>query len=202
MSTTKLLRQESAAWKAKAERAATEMQALRMENEALKKQQTMHMYVWSDEVSFMAIAQADSVQKARILVLDQIGTDDGSCPEQAKARRMVEKVNPSIWYGNNAEFCLRDSAEAREQEAYASTLFAQNEALKKRLENATEFVFHRPSPSLRGRAIRLRMHSDGKWGTCYVTEGSAFPLFSDGKNLFDTFEEAEAAARKAMEVHG
>lgn len=101
---------------------------------AMNESKPMHMYVWSDEVSFMAIAQAENVQKARMLVLDQIGTDDGSCPERAKARRVVETITPTIWYGNNAEFCLRDNAEIREQEAYSAKLFAENEALRKRLE--------------------------------------------------------------------
>ena len=125
------LRQEAAAWKAEAERAANEMLALRLQ----------------------------------LVEREKLG---------------VEQANKILWY------------------------WEQNEKLRKRLESATEFVFHRHAKKAMefSRAIRLRIHSDGKWGTCYVTEGSAFPLFSDGKNRFDTVEEAEAAALKALEVAG
>lgn len=181
------LRQERDQWKDEALR--------------LREQKTMHMYVWSDEVSFMAIAQAESVQKARLLVLDQIGTDDGSCPERVKARRVVETITPGIWYGSNAEFCLRDNAEIREQEAYSAKLFAENEALRKRLESATDFDFGTHTVYFNQRK-KWMAYVGGRCVKCLLGIGPKEPTEVSTSCGFDTFEEADAAALKALEVAG
>jgi len=258
MTEAEKLRQERDQWKDEALR--------------LREQKTMHMYVWSDEVSFMAIAQAESVQKARLLVLDQIGTDDGSCPERVKARRVVKTVTPGIWYGSNAEFCLRDNAEIREQEAYSAKLFAENEALRLQLAEREKLGVEQANKILRywedNEALRkklrinecdskrmlaeleeiernlrqimnemlslidalesdrnslrerlesaillrfdkydLRRPLGGRWevvrrnGDCLFCTLPRIHV-NPGVCYFDTFEEAEAAAKKALEVAG
>lgn len=100
-------------------------------------------------------------------------------------------------------------AEAERAAGEIQALRLENEALRKRLENATEFVIYR-SPLHWG-------YDRTKWHITKTNEGLIFnkngewelrqsPRNCDGewaaRCLFDTFEEAEAAARKAMEVHG
>lgn len=83
------------------------------------------MYVWFDQISYLAVAHAKSASKARELLLanDCIGeSGDGSCPERDKARNTVMSTTPSIWLGENAEFALTDSAELREQEQHSERL--------------------------------------------------------------------------------
>ncbi len=83
------------------------------------------MYVWTDRFSYLAVAHAKSVSKARDLLLsnDCIGeSGDGSCPERDKARKTVLSTNPCIWLGENAEFALTDSAELKEQEQHSARL--------------------------------------------------------------------------------
>jgi hypothetical protein len=91
----------------------------------------MHMYVWTREPFFFAVAQAHDVASARKLLLDECGGTDGSCPERAEARKWIAERNPSIWYGPNAEFALTDSAELRENELLLETLQKQLAELKK-----------------------------------------------------------------------
>src|SRR6202453_3980265 len=83
---------------------------------------TFHMYVWTNPSFFHAVAQATSVAEARELLLEEIGSGDGSCPERGHAAKLVRELQPSIFHRSNAEFCLTDSAELREQEAYTKTL--------------------------------------------------------------------------------
>jgi hypothetical protein len=82
----------------------------------------MHMYVWTREPFFFAVAQAHDVASARKLLLEECGGTDGSCPERAKAAEWIHEHNPSIWYGPNAEFALTDSAELRETELLVETM--------------------------------------------------------------------------------
>jgi hypothetical protein len=76
----------------------------------------MKMFVWSDRFSFLAVAQAESVESARDKMLKEIGEGggDGSCPERDRARGIVKGNTPNIWLGANAEFTLTDAAESRE----------------------------------------------------------------------------------------
>jgi hypothetical protein len=81
-----------------------------------------HMYVWTKRAFFHAVAQATSVTEARELLLEEIGGGDGSCPEREHAAKLVRELQPSIFHRSNAEFCLTDSAELREMDAYTKTL--------------------------------------------------------------------------------
>lgn len=94
----------------------------------------MKMMVWSDHHSFFAVAQAETVEKARQAMLLEMGeSGDGSCPERDAARETILNTPPSYWVGTNAEFALTTSAELREQENYNRTLCDQNQKLKKRI---------------------------------------------------------------------
>lgn len=111
------------------------VKGLRAEVEKLKRElenrHQLKMYVWTDLSSFLAVAHAKSVKSARELLFtgQYIGeSGDGSCPERDRARRIVASENPSIWIGENAEFCLSDNAELREQEAHSDTLFKRASA--------------------------------------------------------------------------
>jgi hypothetical protein len=77
-----------------------------------------HMYVWSRQPKFLAVAQARCVADARRLLLEgDLGeSGDGSCFERDAARRWILETQPLIWYRNNAEFVLTDSAELQEIE--------------------------------------------------------------------------------------
>jgi hypothetical protein len=96
----------------------------------------MKLYVWSRPPSFLAVAQADSVEAARrVLIEQEIGqSGDGSCPERDRAREIVKTTNPVIWMGLNAEFALTDSAECRELAAYIETQAKTISLLKINLE--------------------------------------------------------------------
>jgi hypothetical protein len=103
----------------------------------------MKMYVWSDALAFLAVAQANSVSVARGLLLREIGeSGDGSCPERDKAREYVLSTNPAIYYGKNAEFALLDSAEVRELEAYIkrNRIDQRNDVLNLKIEQLTAEV--------------------------------------------------------------
>ena len=88
-----------------------------------------HMYVWTKQPFFHAVAQAVNVAEARTLLLEEIGGGDGSCPEREAAAKWVREQQPNIFHRSNAEFSLTDSAELREQETHS-------EMLNKRLEAA------------------------------------------------------------------
>lgn len=104
----------------------------------IPEEKRMKMYVWHSAPSFLAVAQADSVAKARELLLsnDTMGeSGDGSCHERDKAREYVKATRPHIWYGANAEFVLTDSAELQEQETLTRVLEQKNDALRQQVEN-------------------------------------------------------------------
>jgi len=78
----------------------------------------MHMYCWSVQGSWFAVAQAKSVAEARKRLLEDCeGSPDGSCPERQRAYECIRDEAPTIWYSVNAEFALTDSAELTEQVA-------------------------------------------------------------------------------------
>ena len=97
----------------------------------------MHMYVWSRKPTFIAVAQAPSIEEARRALLseDELGeSGDGSCPERDEARKVVLETHPNIWHGTNAEFALTDSAELRE---YRDWSRKQIDGLKRQLAEET-----------------------------------------------------------------
>lgn len=100
----------------------------------------MKMYVWSDALAFLAVAQAESVQEARALLLRETGdTGDGSCPERDKARETILSTNPAVYYRAKAVFALTDSAEVRELEAYIkrNQIDQQPDVLNLKIEQLT-----------------------------------------------------------------
>jgi len=95
----------------------------------------MHMYVWTDLVSFLAVAQASSVADARRAMLVEMGeSGDGSCFERDRARNTVLNQTPSIWHGTNAAFALSESAESRENAALCEKYLQEVEQLRKRVQ--------------------------------------------------------------------
>jgi hypothetical protein len=81
-----------------------------------------HMYVWTKEPFFYAVAQARTVDEARTLMLEEVGSGDGSCPEREKAAKWIREQQPYIFHRENATFALTDSAEQIEQMAYIEKL--------------------------------------------------------------------------------
>ena len=106
--------------------------------QAAREQQSRiwHMYIWTRQPFFHAVAQAESVDEARELLLEEIGGGDGSCPEREKAAKWVREQQPTIFHRSNAEFSLTDSAELREQEAYVEKLQKEIKELKSALDSA------------------------------------------------------------------
>ncbi len=107
---------------------------------------TLHMYVWSRETMFFAVAQAESVAEARIQMLSQIGADS-STPKRLEAKEWIERTQPVIWYDRNAEFALTDSAELEEQTVFLEKeqkrihdLEAENAKLREALAVAQSIV--------------------------------------------------------------
>jgi hypothetical protein len=89
-------------------------------------EKTMHMYVWTRQPDFFAVAQAANVADAREVLLEEIGSSgDGSCPEREAAAEWVRTQGPTIWHQRNAEFTLTDSAELRENELLLEKLQKQ-----------------------------------------------------------------------------
>lgn len=102
-----------------------ECESLREENQRLRQQtcdKQYHMYVWTKEPFFYAVAQAKTVNEARMLMLEEIGAGDGSCPEREKAFTWIHDNNPTIYHRENATFGLTDSAELREVEDYCEKM--------------------------------------------------------------------------------
>lgn len=95
-----------------------------------------HMYVWTREPFFYAVAQAEDVATARRLLLDEIGGWDGSCPERTAAANWVREQGPAIWHGRNAEFALTDSAQLREEELLVEKLQKRIKELEDEISNA------------------------------------------------------------------
>lgn len=80
----------------------------------------MNVFIWTDRVSYLAVAHADSVATARTLLLktsDLGENSDGTCPERDRARKDILEQTPSIYREGVAEFSLSDSALVRELEA-------------------------------------------------------------------------------------
>lgn len=96
----------------------------------------MHMYVWTHEPFFFAVAQAEDVATARQLLLDECGGTDGSCPERGAAAEWIREQTPTIWHGRNAEFALTDSAELRENDLLVERL--QKELAELRAKGASD----------------------------------------------------------------
>lgn len=82
----------------------------------------MKFFTWRNEPSWIAVAHAESVTKARELLLGEVGGIDGSCVVRARARKVISEDAPEIWTGPNAEFALTDSAELEEQNAESTRL--------------------------------------------------------------------------------
>lgn len=95
----------------------------------------MKLFVWKTP-SFLAVAHAHSVSRAREVLLLEIGeSGDGSCPERDEARRRIKTETPGgMWVNTNAEFALTDSAELREMDEHCQRQEKQIAAL--RAENA------------------------------------------------------------------
>lgn len=109
--------------------------AARLALEEREKDIKMHMYVWSRKPRFIAVAQAESVEKAREAMLNSdelAGSGDGSCPERDKARDYIRSTNPTIWHRENAEFALTDSAELIEIEEQSDRLRKELTTLRER----------------------------------------------------------------------
>lgn len=94
----------------------------------------MHMYVWTRQPFFFAVAQAPTAEKAREKMLLEIGDPDGSCPERREAHEFVKNNTPSIWHGTNAEFALTDSAERIEMGLEIERLAKELQALRRELD--------------------------------------------------------------------
>jgi hypothetical protein len=79
------------------------------------------MYVWRRQPSYTVMAHATSVAAARALALEECsGSGDDSTPIRKEAYIHVQTLNPEIFYRENAEFVLTDSAELQEMEAYCA----------------------------------------------------------------------------------
>ena len=97
----------------------------------------MCMYVWSHPPSFLAVAQARTIEEARRAMLLEIGeSGDGSCPVRDSAREWMQANNPQIWRCPNAKFCLSDSAECEELALLIETQSKQIRELKHELAEA------------------------------------------------------------------
>lgn len=96
----------------------------------------MRMFVWSKKPSWLAVAQARTVEEARhaLLTNDNVGeSGDGSCPVRDEAREYILTTQPVQWLGVNGEFALTDSAELQEQEDYTRKQNAEIQLLKRTL---------------------------------------------------------------------
>ena len=81
------------------------------------------MYVWRKQPLYTVMVHAKSVSSARKLALEECsGSGDESTPVRRQAYIHVETCNPEIFYRDNAEFVLTDSAELQEMEAYCQVL--------------------------------------------------------------------------------
>ena len=88
----------------------------------------MKLHIWTDRVSYLAVAHAESVSEARELLLKEsdLGeSGDGSCPERDKARHAILSETSAVYVGRVAEFSLSDNAQLREQEDHSEKLHQQ-----------------------------------------------------------------------------
>lgn len=96
----------------------------------------MKLHIWTDMLSYLAVAHADSVSDARRLLLEEsdLGeSGDGSCPERDKARCAILGEQPALYVGRVAKFTLSNSAELREQSKYEEALRQQLDAKDRRI---------------------------------------------------------------------
>jgi regulator of replication initiation timing len=176
MSIAGLLRQESAAWKAEAERAATEMQALRLENEALQKRLRVNNYD-----NMRMLAELEEIERNLrditgwkdniTTMLDALGRERNSLRKRLESA-VVFRINTAPSYINNVDVMRCEGPRLPKQPHMWKVLSGSGAVLGKDGEWA-----HEPIPSSR----------DDKFYAMY---------------RFDTLEEAEAAARKDLEVQG
>ena len=95
----------------------------------------MHMYVWSRASLFYAVAQAESVEKARAALLEEI-EGEGATDAHKDAMEWIRNQGPSIWHGQNSEFALTDSVELRLSDENNSELREEIKNLKQQLAQA------------------------------------------------------------------
>lgn len=65
----------------------------------------MTMYVWSDHHSYLAVAHAETIKKARAQLLASIGNPEGS----AEHKHVIDAVTnnrPTIWHGPNSDYAI------------------------------------------------------------------------------------------------
>lgn len=108
----------------------------------------MKLYIWTDRVSYLAIAHTDNVATARKLMLETSGlgeSGDGSCPERDRARKTVLEETPAIYYGEIAEFSLSDSASLRECDAHNERLLKDLAARDRRIAELEAQVAGHPA---------------------------------------------------------
>ncbi len=109
----------------------------------------MKLHIWTDRFSYLAVAHADSVSKARELLLKEsdLGeSGDGSCPERDRARRAILSETSSVYVGRVAEFSLSDNAQLREQEDNSEKLYQQIAAKDRRIAELEAALSARPCP--------------------------------------------------------
>lgn len=122
----------------------------------------MKLHIWTDEVSYLAVCHADSVADAREMLAVEVGGQDGSCPERAKAWKDISENTSAPYTGRVAAFCLSDSAEVREQFAYSEKVCAERDASRARIaELETELAESRKDGE------RLSALQDGRLSTQY-----------------------------------
>ena len=93
------------------------------------------MYVWSRASLFYAVAQAESVEKARAALLEEI-EGKGATDAHKDAMEWIRNQGPSIWHGQNSEFALTDSVELRLSDECNSELREEIKNLKQQLAQA------------------------------------------------------------------
>lgn len=77
----------------------------------------MKMYCWSTS-DFLCVVHAETVEEARALALREMGgKPDGSSQQMTNAWIEVNRQNPVIWAGRDAEFTLTDSAQLEEADS-------------------------------------------------------------------------------------
>jgi hypothetical protein len=66
------------------------------------------LFVWADHHSFQVTAHAETVEKARILALKEIGGSDESTPVRNRVIQFVRDYQPTIWIGENADYAIEE----------------------------------------------------------------------------------------------
>lgn len=97
----------------------------------------LKLYVWKDDLKWVAIAHASSVAEARQILSDEIH-GDGSTPVRMEMKEAVLTRGPEIFRGPTSEAILTDSGELEEQEHYSHTLSQKLKAAEQREREAVE----------------------------------------------------------------